>query len=575
MFVRRLVVLNELSLLPVVLMAWRRVPFTLLTIEAIFPPLRIILVRLGAWLERLDVHVPLEEAMPIMRRYAGAVHYVHLHFDFRKLEDWVDRVLGGSEAEQPLGDYGLAARLASWNHLIRSIAILGMADLALREYPDDDMVLLGADNDLSRIAAIAYGEDLAVRLAPKRFPRIICNTLTVFLALVVGAGWLLFRVRLGAIAVKSWRVACNIWVQHQLAFYRRVLDDPADLYVALPEGESPAAILPLIETSHLGGYNEARLSPEGALDLIWLMARGTIQLATSIFHLQPSHFWRIAMLPFKRVKVRAFLLNHKFDVFYGHNEYSEEHIIRTQELRSAGVKAMGQIHGIPCCQVISPFFRHIDLDVCYVTSEHPFLGTYQAHWGANLTLRPISSAGLTRERQARLDNPRRPDIVIFLNSAPYEQEMIDFITNLANHFGERRVLVKIKGNPTFHHACGKIFQATRGLANVHYTDADSYDLLVENSYAFSDFSTIAIEGIQLGAFTFAIDPGTSVWHLSYREFPDFCVSDAQQAIHRIADLEAGRWTYPRAVYDTLMGLVGELREDVVRADIGLPPWQVP
>ena len=109
----------------------------------------------------------------------------------------------------------------------------------------------------------------------------------------------------------------------------------------------------------------------------------------------------------------------------------------------------------------------------------------------------------------------------------------------------------------------------KGLANVEQTNAPLFELLCTKKYGFSDPSSVVIEGLQFGQYTFFADLMREQVSSILRDYPDICVRDAHHAASRIRAIEAGNESDLFARVSDLVHFSKTPFIDVFRKDIGL------
>ena len=81
---------------------------------------------------------------------------------------------------------------------------------------------------------------------------------------------------------------------------------------------------------------------------------------------------------------------------------------------------------------------------------------------------------------------------------------------------------------------------------------------------------VVVEALQFGQMSFFADLMPEQKTCIYRDFPEICVSSAEEAVKRIRAIEAGEETYPLESLGSLVDLSGRVFFDVIREDLGLP-----
>ena len=97
------------------------------------------------------------------------------------------------------------------------------------------------------------------------------------------------------------------------------------------------------------------------------------------------------------------------------------------------------------------------------------------------------------------------------------------------------------------------------------------DLFSKVSYAFSDPSTAVVEAMQFGVNSFFLDMSTEHKSCIYREYPNLCICEPNDAPARIMAIESDVAVYPRNEFSDLIDCQPVVFHDVVRHDMGLEP----
>jgi hypothetical protein len=148
---------------------------------------------------------------------------------------------------------------------------------------------------------------------------------------------------------------------------------------------------------------------------------------------------------------------------------------------------------------------------------------------------------------------------------------------IAQRFPDRKLLCKIKESQFTHGTAGVFVDAiAAGPDNLIETREDSYELMLQGSYAISNDSTIISEAIGYGLSAFMYDVYDQVaprdGHPSiYRLVPEICVSSVEEFENKIRSIEEGSWRYPRAQMDILTEVADLNPFDIIRSRIGLAP----
>ena len=188
-----------------------------------------------------------------------------------------------------------------------------------------------------------------------------------------------------------------------------------------------------------------------------------------------------------------------------------------------------------------------------------------------MTVIPAGSFTAQREHYLRRFDERPKDIIVFTSVFIGEPEFIELIRGLAAAFRDRKIIIQTKiqfqESALFNEF---IKESMAGLPNVEYSSDSAYDLFFEARYAISDPSSIAIEAIQFGMVTFVLDLPRLLTSSIFREYPGLMITNSNQVIGHICDIEKGSWKYPFEDLHEIVDMSGIVFCDRIRSDMGLP-----
>jgi hypothetical protein len=193
-------------------------------------------------------------------------------------------------------------------------------------------------------------------------------------------------------------------------------------------------------------------------------------------------------------------------------------------------------------------------------------------WPSDMTVIPVGSFSADRQDYARRLAPKPSDIVVYSAVFVGHPKMVEFVRGLASAFPDKTILLQIK--ETFvNKESGRRFatECARGLANIELTKERPFSLMSKARYAFSDPSTLVVEALQFGQFSFCIDLTPEGSNSLFLDYPEICVSGPNDAAERIRSIETGRAEYPLGKFGDLVDLSGRVFIDVIRGDMGLAP----
>jgi len=297
----------------------------------------------------------------------------------------------------------------------------------------------------------------------------------------------------------------------------------------------------------------------------------TILLYLFAGKMHPLVFWRIVMLPYKRLLWRGLFQCYKPRFFWARDPYNEDHIIRRQELNRVGGKLYSVNTGTISWAILSPPWRYISFDRYYVFGKGVYKEYYGNTWPTDMEV--IPSGTFTAERRHYLNRfENRPgDIAIFLSVYTSEPEVHEFVVGVAKAFPRKRVYLQIKKTFRSHFGAQNIINKCSNIPNIVYTEERVYDLFEKATFGISDPSSIVNESLQLGMKAFTLDIPSVHKTNPFRKHPEMIITSATEFIERIELIENKSWAYPTASFQDLVDMSGIVFADRVRKDMGLIP----
>ena len=323
-------------------------------------------------------------------------------------------------------------------------------------------------------------------------------------------------------------------------------------------------------------------SPSGAVSALKELVRDVVGLLLKGRHLPSSYFRQLIILPHYRIAYRALFNRYAIMNFWGRDDYNSYHHIRSQELRRAGARSYGVMHGIPAVCSIVQQLRHLDFDVYFVAGNFQYKHFYKKKWPAHMEVRSIGSFGLTRDEFQRLAEPREKNIALFIGPTFQEDQSLATVGALAKAFPNKKLYINTKDKDReLTGSFGRKLMAflEKAPSNVELHIGRAYNLFFCCQYAFSDGSTLSAEALQAGLDSYIFDFQPKVWKVTdYRELPGICVHSADEAINRIEQAESGSWILPRETFPDLIDLTGKISWDQILWSMGAldaPPQPLP
>lgn len=564
--------LNELNLFKAIYLSWRGRKVCVIDVD---PYMRASMGLLSTILRKLHsagLVLDNHDACPDLKRLLAEEFIRNVYVDHRVIIDLCAELYHHERWLAPLGDYAEAYRQNCLHYVLYRASALALV------LHMEKMGTCISDAYVSKEFSILYARlttaetKIVIHQAP-RLPNLLFNVISVLPALCVAVLTTLTRIRRRPAAIRQAMVMSQALSNEPSLFnlWPHALNKNDDFIVIFKNSKTREEFRSVMHDGFQSALaSEIIMSPTQGLRAVTAIIGDTLRIARACIAVPGHVFWRMIILPWKRMSYRAMFGQIRAKAYFAYDEYSDEHLIRTQELRRAGILSMGQIHGLPSTQVVSAYNRYTNFDYLYVISRHTFTASMKL-WPERMMVRGAPTDYLTKASQLAIKTDRPRDITVYINTGLHEKAMADLILGLATAFPERRIYVSRKPGERFLDSCARIIATTKdALPNIEHSTAGSFILMERSVYCFADISTISIEAIQMGMLSFVLDPEPKVPHLDLRLFPDLCVADANDAVRRIRAVEAEEWTYPRQTYLDLMGLAGNSRAEIIRADLGLP-----
>lgn len=566
-------IVNEASLLRLLWLAWRGLKPGFIDVRPLLPPLKLLLERVAQRLARSGLAIDVIGERPDLVACGNFGDFIRLNDSFATTEPWMEEHYAFAEAERNFGDYAYAYRHVVSNRANHYPFLAHTIETIVRQSGSDEVSVRGVGRDILDVYRFRIGEPpRSVRAAIEA--RLLVNALLASVAFIHAMCWAVSRTRLRPTPPKTYFLGSDfVGDPRQQTLWRELADAENPVFVVLRNRSQAAAFRQLLD-----GWPSC-VATEGVIPLTRIPAflRDLLRETWSLYRrgrrFCSEVFWDLIRLPFRRAMYRALLNRYRFRNFWARDEYNVEHIIRTQELRRIGARHFGQLHGLPAYPPVLAQRRYISLDVYYVFGPEWHQKHYLDRWPADMTVKAVGSYGMSREQLVRLREPRPKDILCFIKHSFQDDATFAILPRIAAAFPDRTVYVKPKQQKSGAFRAKLDRMLAEGPKNLVETDEDSYELLFKGQYSLSDPSSLVVEAIQFGLVSFALITDPRWYKLYFRDFPDLCLTSAEDVISRIEAIERGEWTYPRSRYAPLTDLSGRVIWDVIRADMGLAPKQ--
>lgn len=500
----------------------------------------------------------------------GEIAISHL---YPRLEPEVSNFFG--LGRQGLGDYESIFRHATSSRikiLLEKMVEIRTCEADMRK---KGIRLKGVPYDLYDLYRVIYGEPPATVDPSARVGRWFLNL--VISAAVVAKGIAIVARSFGRrpSGAKPIPLGADLADQIVREFFAQIAHDPKEIAFVFRSRSMAKFIDPATHARyrHLT-LNDGALSWRQAWDGLGLLLADTAMLFRELSALSPWLYFPVVRQVAKRLEFRAFFNRHRFLYFMARDEYNTDHITRSQELRRAGARSFGILHGMSTGPTICPHIRYLDYDVLYVFGKHQH-NAYADTWPKQMIVKTTGAYRLTREQLARERRPHGRDIIVFGNQISDPPGYIRIAAAIVRSFPDRTIYLKLKyprERLGADHHDAYLDQFAPLPENVRIVYGPPYELFQKSGYSFSALSTVVGEALQMGLISFFIDAYQPEQDILFRDFPDLCVISAEAAVERILATESGRWTYPRERFADLIDLSDRNIFDEIRGDLGLPPF---
>lgn len=535
----------------------------ILMIDPLMPPLRPLLERLQAWALARGARRLIDDYPEHAQEWA----YPTLIFAddvLATIEPWQ---AGHFDFETASSDrrHGFALKLLATMFLFRRY----MAAFLLNKHVAlTGAGVIGASPELVGLARAWFGEGALPGIAAARRPGRLLNLVPALLGLAAALALVASKLRLSVTTRSVFVMADqnNDW--RDLALYRMVSQD-GELMVVMRNAEVAALAAERFKDWPQCLPGDGAFDPWGALEAVFMAVRDSAALWGRWGFLAPGLFYEMALLPFRRLRIRALLNRCQPDIFWARDDYNVEHVLRRQELHRVGGRQWGLNHAVQGITILMPQLRWVSMDH-YFTIGSAFHRHFRDSWDVE-HLHPIGSFAFTEVDFQRPTRTSR-DILFMARFAIGNPEFVRAVRLAAERFPDRTILLQVKsGYPHDTLTPGFIEECRQGLANVVHVTDPVYDLVARADMIVSDPSTIIAEAIQLGTPTLMIDviPGQKV--SIFREFPGLCADSAEMVVERLSAWAGGGETFEPRRFAELVNLdrrpYPEIVREVLRAEL--------
>jgi len=566
---------NEFNVFSLVVRCLLAKDVCILAVRPILPPFRRLLMYItDALIARGRARLLIDQ-FPDLHHVLNIYAEVYLYNIFDHIEPWQNAFFRFEQPNSALADYAMACKHLVCNYLApRHLDILQL-DRTIKAFPADQLRFSGMTPALVGAFEAFGGPTVKNRIRPAlSWPNPIINAVMATFICIYSLAWVILRTRLFKPKPEAFFLAADFAPDKRNTDFYNEVSDGGRLLIVPRTGTVTEARqhLTAVEADYdIRTPKDGLFGPLQFLNAIGFIVSDMAGIFGFYRNAEPGIFFQFASLPLRRAVLRAFFNRFAPQYFWGRDEYNVEHVIRRQEINRSGGQSHGIIHSIPTYADHFPMWRYANFDRYYIFGREMYKH-HQDTWAEDMTVVPAGSFGFSRADYTDINAQRPTDICVFAGVFSANPRMTSLVRGLAEQFPERTVWLQVKSN-YLRLECGKNFvtECTAGLANVKHTTDPMTQIFRRAQYCFSDPSTVVIESMQFGLYSFAIDVSDIHEVCTFRDFPDLCLQTADEAAARIHDIESSAYTYKREAYGDLTDLSGRVIYDTIREGFGLNP----
>jgi len=543
----------------------------IIQIDSVLPQSETILNGLANWAVRLKLASFAIDLAPELLRYRENPRRFYFQDVFKKYEPWQDGYFNFHLVEKQSPEYGYAFKALTCTYVFEKVLEIFLLDSLVRRKTDNKLVFIGLSPDTVVFYQTFFCAEENIPISRLwAVTRVLnfCLSLFVMFATLVRICSRV-RVRMKPVPVDlafDWLKDIREYnLFSEIADCGRIL--LIDRFPGIPLNVLPPG-LNVIHCTPNSGY----FQPWKALSACIMAVGDIFSLFGEFGHLVPKHFYRVAVLPDKKLRIRALFARFPPQNCLGRDEYNVEHILRTQELKRIGVRSLGLTNSfVTTWTSLAPNVRYVAYDKYYVFSIE-FLKEQASTWRKDMDVTSIGSYAISREGLTTKVGRQCDEILISMRVGFSSSEMISMVRMVAEAFPKITVLLQLRKDTITDVEQKEISRrCAEGLKNVKMATEEIYELMARCRYQISDVSGIIAEAIQFGNKVFFADV-LEMEHSIYRLFPRLSVKTGEELVQRLSALENKTEVYPHEEYLGLLNLsAGKTAFDIMRTDLGLPP----
>ena len=540
------IVLNEFTVFGLIGRVRRGETPRILLVDPLLPPLRPLLDKAQAWAVARGARRLIDDYPEHAQEWA----YPTLIFAddvLATIEPWQERHFDFATATRDQR-YGFALKLLVTMFTFRRY----MAAFVLNKHvARTGAEVVGLSPEILGLARAWFGERSLAGVRAMRLPNRLLGLPAALLGLLAALAWVAVKLRP---SVSRRRVLVmadqnNDW--RDVALYR-AFERGGELLVVMRNAEIAVKAAEGFKAWPHCLPGDGLFDVKAGLVAMGLALRDSVALWVRWGGLAPGLFYEMALLPWRRLKLRALFNRFRPRYFWARDDYNVEHVLRRQELHRVGAEQWGLNHAVQGITILMPQLRWVSMDH-YFTIGSAFHRHFKDSWDVG-ALHAIGSFAFTQDF---LDQPHRTSrhILFMARFAIGNPEFVRAVRLAAVRFPDRTILLQVKNGyphdgliPDFIEAC------RQGLPNVRHATDPVYDLVSRADFVVSDPSTIIAEAIQLGTPTVMIDviPGQKV--SIFREFSGLCATSAEAVVAQLQRWSDGTETFEPERFAGLVNL---------------------
>lgn len=552
-------IVNELNLPRILMAALLGKRPQILATAAIFPRLQPYLLRITKKLAQSFKAEMLDGSYPNLQHLKEYPAGIMMHNVFERTEERLAEDFKFESLDHHIADYAMACKHSICTYSAeKHIQILHINEYEESSDAAPATKIIGLTSVTQNLFGAYFGHKLPARAAKKNTLNFCLNLF--ICGLIISAGfvfglsrWRPFGFKRG----KFFLVADFINDRSDLDFFK-ALSDKGPICLVVRRGlKVPHDMAIEFQDWRVCKPEDGKFDTGSLLSFIKHLVKDSFRVLLYFKRVEPGLYYRLAMLPYQRLVMRALFDFLRPKNFWARDLYSAEHIIRTQELHRVGAKSHSIMHGFGGMTNIVAQFRYISFDRFYVFGRFLVDKYYGDTWDPNMIVTPVGSFREEGKGSSGLKNKRVDlrDILILTSflARLNNSDARNIVRGLAGAFPERIIRLQVKQNFMKNPMTVEFIEAcSHGLDNVVTIDGAFYDYIGMSGYAFSDSSTAIMECIQNGLPTFMIDVLNFHQACYYRDYPELIVTTVEQAIEKINSLEKGSMTFNLGNYEQLI-----------------------